>query len=165
MSSSFRTRWRRASPALSSPQCKRPRCIDLPTGRPKTLPPTIYTFALSRRSVRENGRRNGASRRSAFSVGRSSVIRITDLRLLQRRFATRHFITLAGLTTRVPTAVRASISLVGRLGLLVATPMSSALLPACLATSEKTLAQLSHLSTVPLNSTRALLWVGNGAAG
>jgi pentatricopeptide repeat protein len=55
--------------------------------------------------------------------------------------------------------VRASISLVGLLGLLVATPMSSALLPACLATSEKTLAQLSRLSTAPLNSTRVSLWV------
>jgi len=61
--------------------------------------------------------------------------------------------------------LRVSISPVGRLGLLVATPMSSALLPACLATLEKTLAQLLHLSTVPLNSTRASLWVGTGAAG
>jgi hypothetical protein len=44
------------------------------------------------------------------------------------------------------TVVRASIWLVGLLGLPVTTPASSALLPKCLATSEKTLAQRSHLS-------------------
>jgi TolB-like protein len=96
---------------------------------------------------------------------RLSAIRVTDPPSLQQRFAIKSSITLAGQETRVQTVVRASISLVGLLGLLVATPTSSALLPAYLATSEKTLAQLSHLSTVPLNSTRVSLWVGNGAAG
>jgi adenylate cyclase len=113
----------------------------------------------------ENGRKNATSRHWTFSVRRLSAIRVTDPPSLQRRFATGHSITLAGQTTRMQTVVRASIWLVGLLGLPVATPASSALLPKCLATSEKTLAQLSHLSTAPLNSTRVSLWVGNGAAG
>src|ERR1700738_5232596 len=129
-----------------------------------TLPPTIYTSALSRRSVRENGRKKSTSRHWTFSVRRLSAIRVTDPPSLQLRFATGRSITLAGQTTRMQTVVRASIWLVELLGLPVATPASSALLPKCLATSEKTLAQLSHLSTVPLNSTRVSLWVGNGVA-
>ena len=46
--SSFRTRWRSASPASSSRHCKPPRSAARPTGRRTTSPPTISTCARLR---------------------------------------------------------------------------------------------------------------------
>jgi TolB-like protein len=48
------------------PTCKPLSLVALPRGRPVTSPRTIYTFALLRRSVQENGRENATARVSIY---------------------------------------------------------------------------------------------------